>query len=213
MVQRPKKGVRVAILQAAGLEFSDVGFERATIAAIAKRAATSIGNVYKYFANKDELFADAMPGDVAERFRALLQARIEAFGAEHDVHALGAEHPYRVASDELLRFILANRIKILFLLRRAEGTQYSSFAEDLAQNLSRLAKRYATRAYPNSTISVARQRALVRIYRSFLASMASMLEEEITEARIRQASVHFSAYHLAGLRAFFEAAAQEALEE
>ena len=57
MPQRPKPEVREAILTSAAETFASVGFERATLGDIVERAGTSIGNLYKYFANKDELFA------------------------------------------------------------------------------------------------------------------------------------------------------------
>lgn len=45
-----------AILDAAGLVFSEVGYEGATMEAIALRAGTSIGSLYQFFPNKRALF-------------------------------------------------------------------------------------------------------------------------------------------------------------
>ena len=47
---------RVAeLLEAAASEFAEVGYDAATMKAIAKRAGTSIGAVYQYFPNKEAL--------------------------------------------------------------------------------------------------------------------------------------------------------------
>src|SRR5262249_26125652 len=44
---------RVAeLLEAAALEFADVGYDAATMKAIAERAGASIGSIYQYFPNK-----------------------------------------------------------------------------------------------------------------------------------------------------------------
>ena len=56
MVQRPKPEIREAILKAAAEVFAEGGFEHAALGDIVERAGTSIGNLYKYFASKDELF-------------------------------------------------------------------------------------------------------------------------------------------------------------
>src|SRR5690242_2412012 len=126
MVQRQKDETRRAILDAAAQEFAAVGLERATLASIASKGGTSIGNVYKYFADKGELFRAAIPDDVASELAALLRRRIEALFGERDVHRLAANHPYRSVSEELFRFALAHRARIVFLLRRADGTAFAS---------------------------------------------------------------------------------------
>ena len=48
---------RKRVLDAATDEFANYGFENTSIQQIAKRAEISVGSVYKYFENKDELFA------------------------------------------------------------------------------------------------------------------------------------------------------------
>jgi AcrR family transcriptional regulator len=208
MAQRPKEEVRVAILAAAAEELAEGGFERATLATIASRAGTSVGNLYKYFANKDELFAQAIPEGLELELRALLRIRVEALAAERDVGALSEAHPYRAVSAELLRFALAHRAELLFLLRRAHGTRYAAVSEEIARDLAKLAEGYARRAYPEIVMTAAVRRALLRIYRAFIASIASILDEETRERALRDATDRLVTYHLAGLRAFFVAEEQ-----
>jgi hypothetical protein len=119
---------------------------------------------------------------------------------------LGPTHPYELAAGELFHFVLTHRAKILFLLGRAEGTPYAGFVEDLVQRLTKLAVAYAARTYPKAKMAAARRRALVRVYRAYLTTMAAILREEPTEQALREATAQFSTYHLAGLRAFFDAA-------
>ena len=72
MAQYPKEHVRAGIVQAATSLFADVGFGATTMAAVAARAGTSIGNVYRYFESKEELFATALPTEFAAKVRAAL---------------------------------------------------------------------------------------------------------------------------------------------
>jgi AcrR family transcriptional regulator len=206
MVQSLKPHVRQAILGAAANVFAEAGYEGATLSSIATRARTSVGNLYKYFTNKDELFAAAVPPKLVREIGALLRRRVEALGVAVDVNAVGASHPYHLASEELLEFTLAHRPELRFLLGRAEGTAFASFREDLVTNLTKLALGYASRAYPSAKITASRRRALARIYRAFMVSIASILANEKSDRALREAIAHHSTYHLAGLRAFIEAA-------
>jgi len=207
MAQRPKEEMRLAIVRAAADAFAEVGFERAALAAIAAEAGTSIGNLYKYFSSKEELFAAAVPEDVADELAARLTRRVEALGDARDVHALAEGHAYAAASEDLLAFSIANRAPILFLLRHGRGTAHASFADDLARRLTKLATAYASRAHGEDPMTAPRRRALERFYRGFVASLASILAEETTARAIRAATTHLTTYHLAGLRSFFESRA------
>lgn len=204
MAQRPKEEMRDAIVRAAAQAFAELGFERAALAAIASQAGTSVGNLYKYFASKEELFAAAVPAGVADELAARLERRVEALGEVTDAEKVGPGHPYVLASEELLAFSIANRAPILFLLRHGRGTAHASYADDLVRGLTRLARGYAARAYGEASMSAPRRRALERIYRGFVASIASILAEETSAAAIRAATAHLTTYHLAGLRSFFQ---------
>jgi AcrR family transcriptional regulator len=58
---------RQTILDTAIELFLEVGYERASMAAIAARVGGSKGTLYNYFKNKDDLFAAAMIGAMEER--------------------------------------------------------------------------------------------------------------------------------------------------
>jgi AcrR family transcriptional regulator len=71
--RRPGEGgTRGVILEAARLEFAELGYDRATIRGIAARAAVDPALVLHYFAAKEKLFAAALtaraePGEVVRR--------------------------------------------------------------------------------------------------------------------------------------------------
>jgi AcrR family transcriptional regulator len=51
---------RKRILDVATTEFADYGFENTSIQQIAKKAEISVGSVYKYFENKEELLISSI---------------------------------------------------------------------------------------------------------------------------------------------------------
>ena len=59
-MQYRKQTVYRQILESAMEEFDEKGYSDASIRAIAERAETSVGNVYRYFRNKDELYVSCL---------------------------------------------------------------------------------------------------------------------------------------------------------
>lgn len=205
MVQVPKQHVRQALVSAALEEFAREGFEGTILATVAARANTSVGNLYKYFPGKEALFEAALPAKLVEELRSLLRARVEALGGTLDVNELAADHPYREASRKLLDFTIEHRFQLVFLLSHAQGTSYAGFSDTLSRDLVKLAVAYAKRAYPRLTLTTTERRALRRIYRAFVQSLADILIEEPRPSALREAVALHTSYHLPGLRSFFEA--------
>lgn len=205
MAQRPKEHVRSAIVEAASRELAEVGWEAATIAAIAARAGVSVGNVYKYFAGKEALFAATVPDPVVRNLRQLFRERVRSL-AGADPGRLDAGHAYHAAADALMTFSLANRREILFLLHHAADTKHASFRVSLERDLTAAAIAWAARASPGLVLSPPERRALRRIYAAFVSTLAALLEAERSDAAVREAAELHVTYHLSGLRAFFAAA-------
>jgi AcrR family transcriptional regulator len=209
MAQRPKPEVREAILKAAAEAFADGGFERAALGEIVERAGTSIGNLYKYFSNKDELFAEFLPRGFTTELTSRVRAQVEALRSEPDVFSLGDEHPYRRASEELLAFTIEHRERVVFLLLRAQGTKHERFAGQVVRILVELALEHARTTYPTFAVTPASKRALTRIYRAFVTTLGTILAEERAEHAVREAVTSQTTYHLSGLKALFVSAQRE----
>lgn len=203
MAQRPKEEVREAILTAAGEAFAEGGFERAALSDIVERAGTSIGNLYKYFANKDALFAEFIPRGFTNDLTSRVRAQVEALRAEPNVFELDGAHPYRRASEDLLAFTIANRERVVFLLLRAQGTKHERFAGEVVRLLVELAIEHARATYPTFAVTPGKKRTLARIYRGFITALGTSLAEERTEQAVREAVALQATYHLSGLKALF----------
>ena len=71
-MQIKKDIVRDRILRAAADDFLDIGFQKASLREIAKKAGVSKGSIYTYFRNKDELFLE-LAGPAMEHIKATMQ--------------------------------------------------------------------------------------------------------------------------------------------
>src|SRR5688500_6020300 len=194
MAQRQKPEIREAILQAAAAAFADGGFEGAALGDIVERAGTSIGNLYKYFANKDELFADFIPRGFTTELTNRIRTQVEALRAEPDAFGLDDSHPYRRASEDLLAFTIAHRERVVFLLLRAQGTKHERFASEVVRLLVQLALEHARTPYPTFAVTPASKRTLARIYKAFVATLGTILAEERGDHAVREAVALHATY-------------------
>ena len=71
-MQTLKSNIREMILKAARGKFARKGFLKTSMRDIADAAGMGVGNVYNYFAGKDELF-QAVVRPVTDEFRRLLE--------------------------------------------------------------------------------------------------------------------------------------------
>lgn len=209
MAQRPKEHVRAGIVAGAAALFAEVGYEATTMAAVAERAGSSVGNVYKYFAGKDELFQAVLPPAFARDVKRMTEARIKALGTVRDVRLLAPDARYHVLAGEMLDYCLAHRERVVILLGRAQGTPFASFADDFASKLVEWAIEYARHAWPTLRPSISVRFALRQIYDNYLRSIAAAFATFEGPKAIREAVAHLTDHHQGGLKHLFESAASQ----
>ena len=78
MPQKLKEEVRARMLASAEDVFAESGYAGATMAAIAKGAGISAGNLYRYFASKDDLFYTLFTDEFAASLLRVVQRRVHA---------------------------------------------------------------------------------------------------------------------------------------
>lgn len=194
--------MRRALVRAAARRFAEDGFDGASLGSIAADAGTSVGNLYKYFENKEALFVAAVPPALAEELTTLLVARVRSLGSEKDAFGLPGDHPHRRAGAALAEFAAEHRDALVFLLLRARGTAFEGFDERIARMLEGLAAAYARRAH-GLVLASPKRRSLLRFYRAFVRTCAAVVAEEPSRAAIERGLSDATTHHLAGLGAFF----------
>ena len=145
-----------------------------------------------------------VPPAFVRRFRLLLRLRVRALDGIRDVRDLPADAPYHLASEELLRFCIDHRPRVIVLLARSGGSRYERFAEHTVEDLVRLAVAHFRSVDPGLELSRTMRFDLTEIYRAFVQVLVAILVRFETEASIRQAVAAYTRYHLAGLESFFE---------
>lgn len=120
---------RKRILDTATTEFADYGFENTSIQQIAKKAEISVGSVYKYFENKEELFSMV----VKEGLSSLEELLLTHSASNEDV-IVKAEKVLK----ELLKFSKRHPqlIKLYCAVTTGNNTEFSQMLAQRVESIS-----------------------------------------------------------------------------
>jgi AcrR family transcriptional regulator len=205
MPQVLKPEVRERILGAALALFAQRGVAATTMQDIARSAGMAVANLYRYYASKEELFDAAVPRETVARFEQLLERSVQAHA-----HLAGLPRPRdEAAAEALLDFWIEQRLVVIVLLDRAQGSAHEPFAQRFVERLVALSIAEIRMAHPG--VSVHREARLVlwQIFDNTRRMIAALLESCHEPAAIRRAVAAFRGYQVAGLAAFARGLAAE----
>jgi AcrR family transcriptional regulator len=197
MPQTQKTEVRQRIQSAALEVFAERGFRRATMPEIAARAGVAAANIYRYYENKEALFAAAIPESLADEHRTLLERSARSLASL-------ATGPSKAATPEtraLLEFWLAHRHAVVVLLERAEDTPFAGYGERFVEKLVAVSVSELRAAHPRLRITRAARQVLTLVFDNTRRALASILASTDDETTLREAVAAFRSYQIAGLTA------------
>ena len=200
-MQTLKPEVRERVLLAGEAVFAEAGYAGATMAGIASRAGVSTGNVYRYFASKDALFDELFPPAFAAQFLALLRKRVRSLTEAPQLRALDP----RAEADgqELLRFWLDHRRKVVVVLSHAEGSRLASFRQQFVTLLVD-ATAADLRKASGRPLTKAQRLVLTTLFENTARMLVAILGSDASEADVVASFEEVRSYQDAGLAGFKE---------
>lgn len=198
MPQVLKPEVRERILGAALVAFASRGYAATTMSAIAQEAGVAVANLYRYYANKEELFEAVVPSALVARFERLLERSVRAHAHLAGMARSGDDG----GGKELLEFWIEQRHVVMLLLTRSEGTPHDGFSSRFVERLVHLSLAEIRAAHPGVLVPREARLVLTQIFDNTRRMIAAILEASDDEREIRRAVAAFRAYQVAGLAAF-----------
>jgi AcrR family transcriptional regulator len=125
MGQYKKDDVKEKINNAALKVFAKKGYDSAKISDISKESNVSVGNIYKYYKSKEDIFYSVVPESFAEELRELIKNKI----------VMWKEKSKRVENnilmnESLTNLMINNRERLTILFSGSKNTKYESIRED-----------------------------------------------------------------------------------
>lgn len=153
-MQTLKNNIRETILKAAQCKFARKGFLKTSMRNIADAAGVGVGNVYNYFASKDELFR-AVVHPVTEEFWQLLEKHHGQSGK--DALEMFTEAYFRDCVQEYVQLLVRYRTLMRILLFHAQGSSLETFREQFTDRATEQVKIWFAknkRRYPKINVEV-----------------------------------------------------------
>ncbi len=120
-----KTEVRSKILQEAEQVFYDKGYANASMREIATRAGVTVGNIYRYYKNKDALFS-AIVDDTYMKLMDIVDMEIlDHYGFSEEGYGVLKQ----TIITKVMEILQKNRLVTMILLEGSNGTRYENFKE------------------------------------------------------------------------------------
>ena len=130
-MQYLKYEVRKNIVEESLKEFKEMGYKGTSIRSIAKNSKTSVGNFYKYFHSKDDLYQKLI-GSVYDR----LMDYINQF-SKVEINEKADEIFYELM-EKILEIFKGSSIEIAILLNKSEGSEYENCKKIFVDFITRI---------------------------------------------------------------------------
>lgn len=126
-MQTQKTDIRKVILVVSKKEFLEHGFKDASMRTIAKKSGVSLGNIYNYFKNKDEIFTQILSVPVS-----LLNKVNNIFDDEYffDIENIKNGKIKQLKFTYSIKFICNYRNELKLLLFKAHGSSLQDFKDN-----------------------------------------------------------------------------------
>lgn len=196
MAQYKKDQVKENIDAAALKVFSRKGYQAAKISDISACAGVSVGNIYRYYKNKDEIFYSVVPEDFPSRILEEVHSKISTEKFNHNT----CNGIMEKIAEAFIRFMLSNRERILILFSGSSGTRYSGLRSELVGSLLSIVSMIYPDQYDSYLQRFGSDDVLHLIYENLIEAYSQILgSDTCDDAALIDKIRQIDRYHFAGI--------------
>ncbi|MBO5103329.1 MAG: TetR/AcrR family transcriptional regulator [Clostridia bacterium] len=201
MAQCKKDAIRDGILSQSLLLFKNKGYIETSIKDIAEACGISVGNVYKYYKSKAEIYEHIITDEFLEELHDILSKRTMKF-AELQLTP-NATHLQVWFDKEYYPFFVENQDKLIILHDHYIGQEYDNRVNVIADNIISYKKK-AYEVYGNIVLNKEFLTFSNLIFKSNITMYFHILEMDITKEQKIKLLKQFDVYHRAGIDKIFK---------
>ena len=201
-MQHKKDEIKERIDAAALAVFAEKGYKGAKISDISESSGVSVGNIYRYYKSKDDIFYVNVDENFIEEAKVLLTEKISAMKGRDDFWGEGQEKFWFI-NEEVISFMVENRSKMIILFGKCEGTKYENAKGELIEFiLQEVKESYAEKT---GTFEIEDSAGFVAgiIYRNLIDMILSILKEYADSDTVARCLRTINTYHMFGISGFF----------
>ena len=203
MAQILKEDIKRRIDDAALEIFCEMGYQGAVMADIARIAGVSVGNIYRYYKNKEELFNLLVPMDIIDTLRDMIGDKFmiaDGMDLESARHAPAMD----LMDAQLLDYLVTCRRQIIIIMEEKEGNPYLGFKDELVDLMTHMALRYTNTVDHPIHIDGLKQRMLRVVYENLYNAVVEILKSFSRAGEIKNAFGSLLDYHFFGVSEFMK---------
>ena len=176
-MQYLKKEIKKNIITSAIAEFKEHGYADASIRNIANNAEISLGNIYRYFTNKEALYFA-----IVNPFLSSIKQAIE-----RDI--VFETKDMRDASGVLVEFLVEHSDELL-IIRKGNSVHYEAFISYIVESISKKVREMLERSFPEIDEKIQNPEFYNAVAEGFLTSLFKVLSKdeplEIQKRNVRE---------------------------
>jgi len=192
-----KEEVRKRIKKAARNEFEQKGYQKASMRSMALSAGITVGNLYRYFKNKDDLFQVIIQSAFEEIYKF-----VDGFARFEKTTLFKKEEQedfIKTFKESLIRIYLQHRSELIILLNGSEGSPMEHAREQI---ISLIAWRIKEEAFPKmkKKMMIPEDDFLARVLAtSFIEGISLVLKKFEDKEKTKELFIQFTHLYFRGL--------------
>lgn len=196
MAQHKKDEIKEEIDSAALEVFSRKGFINTKIADISKKSGVSVGNIYRYYKSKEEIFYSLISMDFINLMKNKLTYKIGVWKHKNDLNS------QLLLSRELVSFIIENRKLFSIVFGGCDGTIYENIQKEI---IDLLTQAFIDGYGSSLNIDIQQNISIIKlIYQKHFEAISSAFSIADSDDELRKMLELMNRYHVDGITGFIK---------
>lgn len=179
-MQYLKDEIRNNIIAAAIKEFTEKGYKDASMRVIASDAGVAIGNVYRYFKNKDELF-NSIVGPVYTQFTSMVFDLYQTQDTLPEMQLMTED-----ITDKIMEFYDKYQTELLILIDKSMGSKYEDIKDELIRLVNYRIKSELNHVFKENGVKLKDDYILYIMATTFIEGIFMVLRKYRDQAKIKE---------------------------